>query len=630
MCGICGVVYHPDTAAFDPARLPAMRDVMRHRGPDDSGGHTAPGVAFGTRRLAIVDLSANGHMPMRSPDGRYWISFNGESYNYRELRPMLEAKGHRFRSGTDTEVLLYLFMEEGPAMLHRLNGMFAFSIWDEQERRLLVARDRLGVKPLYYAEHAGALYFASEQKALFAAGVPAVFDPNTWEELLCFRYVAGERTPFQGVKRLLPGHYFTWQDGLIKIHRWWNLGQRVDEIRDSHATPKDAVGWFREMFDASVKLRTISDVPVGVLLSGGLDSSCVAASLGVQIGGGIASFTVRFPEKYYDEGPAAKVVADRWKLQFHELTVDPAELPDLVRHCTWLNDEPLAHANDPHLFAIAKFAKPLVTVLLSGEGADEALGGYVRYRPLRYLRSLSSIWPLFSSLVRFMPEGLSGSLLSRVQKLDRFLGMGSVDNFVLFDACDILPGELTQLGVEPNDDFLYRRQILTEAKAIYPANPMRQAMYLDQHTFLSSILDRNDRTTMGASIECRVPFLDYRLVEGLAAMDSSVLLAGHQSKILLRSAFADRIPMAVLRHRKWGFGVPWHRYFQTVPEFRTLIAELADSPPLRDGPFARGRIKGITDAYLRGDLRFHTLVRQLVFISIWHRECIGRARTGRS
>lgn len=629
MCGICGVVYHPDSTAFDPARLPAMRDVMTHRGPDDAGGHSAPGVAFGTRRLAIVDLSANGHMPMRSPDGRYWISFNGESYNYRELRPMLEAKGHRFRSGTDTEVLLYLFMEEGPAMLHRLNGMFAFSIWDELERRLFVARDRLGVKPLYYAEHGGALFFASEQKALFAAGVPAVFDPNTWEELLCFRYVAGERTPFQGVKRLLPGHYFTWQEGRMKIHRWWNLGQRIDEIRDSHATPKDAVGWFREMFDASVKLRTISDVPVGVLLSGGLDSSCIAASLGKQVGGGIASFTVRFPEKYYDEGPIAKAVADRWKLQFHEFTVDPAELPDLVRHCTWLNDEPLAHANDPHLYAIAKFAKPLVSVLLSGEGADEMLGGYVRYRPLRYLRSLSSIWPLFSSLVQFIPESPSGSLFSRVQKLDRFLSMGSVDNFVLFNSCDILPGDLTQLGVELNDDFLYRRQVLTEAKAVYPANPMRQAMFLDQHTFLSSILDRNDRTTMGASIECRVPFLDYRLVEGLGAIDSSVLLAGQRSKVLLRNAFADRLPVAVQRHRKWGFGVPWQRYFQCVPEFRSLIAELPDSPVLRDGPFARGRIKAIVNAYLRGDLRSHALVRQLVFISIWHQECIGRAGIGR-
>src|SRR5262245_18287546 len=210
MCGICGIVSSDRAYPVPETTLLAMRDSLIHRGPDDAGHYLAPGVALGSRRLAILDLSERGHMPMSTPDGRYQIIHNGEIYNYRELRSGLEARGYTFRSNTDTEVLLWLYMAEGPTMLDRLNGMFAFAIWDSQERRLFLARDRLGIKPLYYAYYKGALYFASEEKALFAADVPVQFDHDTWEELLCFRYVAGERTPFVGVQRLLPGHYLFW------------------------------------------------------------------------------------------------------------------------------------------------------------------------------------------------------------------------------------------------------------------------------------------------------------------------------------------------------------------------------------------------------------------------------------
>src|SRR6267154_956049 len=300
MCGLNGLVYTDPNRSVSEDLLIAMRDAIRHRGPDDSGTFLGPGVGLGSRRLAILDLSERGRMPMSSPDGRYRIVYNGEVYNYQDLRAALASRGCMFRSQTDTEVLLALYEREGPAMLDRLNGMFAVAIWDCRDRTLFLARDRLGVKPLYYIVRDGLLAFASEEKALFAAGLRAEFDPNTWPELLCFRYVAGGATPYRGVKRILPGHYLLWRDGRVTSRRWWDLAARVRDLREE--APRDPLEWFRETFDSAVRLRRISDVPVGVLLSGGLDSSSVAASLSAQTGEGLASFTVRFAEPAYDEG----------------------------------------------------------------------------------------------------------------------------------------------------------------------------------------------------------------------------------------------------------------------------------------------------------------------------------------
>jgi len=604
MCGICGVVHQNPAYPVQKDSLLAMRDTLTHRGPDDAGHYLAPGIALGSRRLAILDLSERGHMPMSTLDGRYWIVHNGEVYNYQELRRALEARGHNFRSNTDTEVVLHLYAEEGPALLDRLNGMFAFAIWDNRERTLFLARDRLGIKPLYYAWYEDALYFASEEKALFAAGVPTRFDHAVWDELLCFRYVAGERTPFVEVRRLLPGHYLLWRNGQASIRRWWRLAERAQTWRE--ILPRDPVSWYRETFDAAVNLRRISDVPLGVLLSGGLDSSSVAASLASQSGPALASFTVRFAEPGYDEGPLAQQVAQRWGLSSHELVVAPFDLVALLRQACWFNDEPLAHGNDLHLLAISRYAKPQVTVLLSGEGADETLSGYVRYQPLRYpalLHWAGLVLPRLAS---------SFHLNGRLGKLVRFLELGHLDRMVVFNACDVLPASLARLGLLPNGRFPYREQILAEACDLYPNDFVRQAMYSDQHTFLCSVLDRNDRMTMGASIECRVPFLDYRLVEILAALPSSILLAGRRGKGLLRAAYGSRLPPAVLRHRKWGFGVPWKRYLRQEEELRSRLLDLPHASLLQDSPLELSSIKEQVHAFLRGDDRPYPLLMQLL------------------
>lgn len=619
MCGLCGIIYSDHSRVAGKKALIAMRDILAHRGPDDAGHYIAPGVALASRRLAILDLSERGHMPMSSPDGRYWLVYNGEIYNYRELRPALEARGYEFRSNTDTEVLLYLFIEEGPGMLERLNGMFAFAIWDAQKRELFMARDRLGVKPLYYAALPDGLYFASEEKALFTAGIQAQFDEQCWEELLCFRHVAGEQTPFIGVRRLLPGHYLTWRDGAIRVTRWWSLGEKAQSHR-AHST-KNLEEWFREIFDSSVGLRRISDVPVGVLLSGGLDSSSVAASLASQAGSDVATFTVRFGETGYDEGPLARQLAERWALNYHELQVAPSDLIHKIAQASWLNDEPLAHGNDLHLLSISEYARQKVTVLLSGEGADELLGGYVRYKPLQYpgLLKLAGL-----TLPKLPPLPLSNG---RMRKLARFLALGSIDSFVLFNACDLLPTELDLFSRPLITEFVYREKMLAEAKSLYPGEPVRQAMYSDQHTFLCSILDRNDRMTMGASVECRVPFLDYRLVEKLAAAPSSQLLSKKQSKHLLRQSVGARLPEAIRKGRKWGFAVPWHRYFREVPEFRELIANLPVLDPVRSGPFVTSRLKTVITEFLSGNNSHEPLIRQLVMITIWHQTYFSRLRS---
>ena len=433
-----------------------MRDALYHRGPDDAGEYRAPGIALGTRRLAILDLSERGHMPMQTPDGRYCISYNGEVYNCRELGAELTAKGVAFRSETDTEVVLQLYAREGPAMLDRLNGMFAFAVWDTVERTLFVARDRLGVKPLYYVHHDGNLLFASEAKALFTAGVVPEFDERTLPELLAFRFVAGSRSPFRGVQRLLPGHHMFWKDGRLTIRRWWCLADRARERRGE--VRRDPERWFRETFDQSVKIRRLSDVPVGVLLSGGLDSGSVAASLGQDGRAGLASFTVSFSERGYDESSLATEVADRYGLESHRLTLSPEDLAEMLPAASLLNDEPLVHGNDVHLFALSRYAKNRVTVLLSGEGGDETLGGYVRYRPLRYPR-----------LLRLFPGRRTSGKAGRLQKLRRLARLGSPERWVIFNACDVFPDDLAQLGVNIDEQSLdYRLQVLAEASELHP------------------------------------------------------------------------------------------------------------------------------------------------------------------
>ena len=409
--------------------------------------------------------------------------------------------------------------------------------------------------------------------------------------------------------RLLPGHSLLWKDGATAIRPWWSLSERVRSARESADRVADAAAWFQTTFDSSVLYRRISDVPVGVLLSGGLDSSSVAASLALQDRSRLASFTVSFEEREYDEAPLAREVADRYGFEFHHLRVPPTQVAELLAEASYLNDEPLVHGNDVQLLALARFAKPRVTVLLSGEGGDETLGGYVRYRPLRHSWLLRGLG-LFPELPNTSP---------RVRKLQRMARLGSIGHQVLFNACDVLPGDLAPLGVHLDDSSLgYRLRIVEEAAALYPREPMRQAMFSDQHTFLNSILDRNDRMTMGASIECRVPFLDYRLVEGTAALPSRALWSDRRTKALLRNAVGARLPESVLSHRKWGFGVPWFQYLRECEPLSQWVRALPEREPFRSGLLDPKGLALLLRRFFEGDRTTDLLVRQLLMLTAWY------------
>ncbi len=622
MCGFCGIMTVDPSATISRPRVIAMRDSLEHRGPDDAGVHVGPGAGLGSRRLSIVDLSERGHMPMASEDGRYWIAYNGEVYNYRELRAELQARGHTFRSNTDTEVVLALYALDGPKMLSKLNGMFGFAIWDSRERTGFLARDRLGVKPVYYHVDHVALRFGSEPKALFAAGVAPAFDHDTWRELICFRYVTGERTPFVGIKSLLPGHYMTWRAGELRITRWWKLADRIAERRES--LPPDPVAWFREIFDDSVALRRIADVPVGVMLSGGLDSSAVAASLANMTGPGAHGFTVAFDESTHDEAPFARQVVKRWNMIGHEIRITRSDLLNRLRQASRLLDAPLAHLNDTHMLALSEVAKRHVKVLLSGEGADETLNGYIRYQPLRFPRLLAAAARASALGVgKYMKRG-------RAQKLLRLLGESGTRPLVQYNACELFPSEIAHLGLPAAGDDPFRTAMLDEAQTVYPTELLRQAMYLDQHTFLTSLLDRNDRMTMGASIECRVPFLDYRIVETVGALPTSALTQGGIRKSILRRAAMRRLPVAVQLHKKWGFGIPWTTYFREVPDLRREVERLPDCEAVVSSPLDRRQLRESVTRFLAGDASAFSLVSRLLMISIWHDETIARARPDRT
>jgi asparagine synthase (glutamine-hydrolysing) len=610
MCGIAGVLCADPNRYAEEQAVIAMRDTLVHRGPDGAGVFMDGPCGLGHRRLAIIDLSDRARQPFQSADGRYVIIFNGEIFNYRELRQRLIAQGVTFRSDSDTEVLLNLFIREGDKCLDQLNGMFAFAIWAARDRALFMARDRVGVKPLYYAEYKGALYFASEPKALFAGGVPADIEPSAINELLLFRYIAGEKTVFKHVKRLLPGHAMTVEGGKMSVTRWWNLSEKVKTNRERF--PEDPYGWFEEVFLSSVKYRTISDVPVGVMLSGGLDSGSVAAALQANGQSNMAAFTFVFDDPAYNEGPLARLVADRFGLKLHTVYLDESALASALEDAAWLYDEPLVHQNDAQMLALSKEAKQLVTVLLSGEGADEFMGGYVRYKPLNHLGLLKlASWA--SPGLGFLP---AKGIVNRFEKTGRYMADSRPESLVLLNASSVYPADLKSIGISVDlDSFEYRNAVLREAIDLYPAEQARQAMYLDIHVHMASVLDRNDRMTMGAGIECRVPFMDYRLMEMIPALPTRHLLKGKKGKHLLYHSIGQKLPKEVLAFKKLGFSVPWEAYMAQQSSLLEAIASIAKGS--LDDLFPELDVSRLAREFLQNVPFAVSMMRHLIMTHLW-------------
>jgi asparagine synthase (glutamine-hydrolysing) len=579
MCGIAGVVYKDRSRPCAAETITAMRDVMTYRGPDDAGLHLDGPAGLGHRRLSIIDLGG-GHQPMSDGREKLWLVFNGEIYNYRQIRQELIAQGHTFRTHSDTEVILQLYAARGERCVEALNGMFAFAIWDAERRSLFLARDRMGVKPLYYADTPAAVVFASEIKALFKSGeVAAECREAALSEYLQFRQVAGSDTLFRGVRSLPPGCTMTVADGRTRIERFWSPYPAAERPAVSFT---DAVRSFGELFEESVKLRLISDVPVGTFCSGGVDSSLVTAVAARLKTGAVNTFSVGFEEADYDESAYALMVSQRYGTIHHQLRVGHHEFSDLFPTMVWHNDEPLDFANSVHIFALSRLAREHVKVVLTGEGADELFAGYPRYRV-----------PGLATLYRRVPAALRtmmGSVISdhRLAKLSNAAAM-SAEDALIHNASYSRAADVRALAPQLLPfDATYRRESLLKSDALALDAAGRMSL-LDQDTFLLGVLHRQDKMSMAASIESRVPFMDYRMVELANRLPADCKIRGGVGKAVVKAFARTLLPAAIVDRRKSGFGVPLGRWFKAkdglgerlaaLPE--TAAADMFDRPVLR-------------------------------------------------
>ena len=609
MCGINGILHLQTQKKVDERLLTKMRDSLEHRGHDDKGLFIENNIGLGHRRLSILDVSSAGHQPFVSDDGRYVMTYNGEIYNFKDFYPELKTNGFDIRTSSDTEVLLKLYELHGTKMLNRLNGMFAFVIWDKKERKLTAVRDRMGVKPLYYSFYNETFYFASEQKALFTAGVPLKMAKDGMEEYIFNRFVAGENTLYENVKKVLPGHIFTiHESGKTTSEKWWDLKAEIQ----NQPKIKNPVEWFREIFDDSIKLRMVSDVPVGVLLSGGLDSSSILASMNQQNFRDIQTFNIGFKEKEHNESHLAQRMSEKFGYTFHTTQLENKDLFEKLVNSTYFQDEPIMHLSEPHILALSQMAKPTVKVLLSGEGADELMGGYVRYKALKYPSLLNTIATI-GHMDYFTTR-------PRYEKLARYSQIKNLDDLVLYNSCNIYPDDVAMtFGITNPPKNECRNQILEDAKSLYPNNLRRQALFFDQHTYLCSLLDRNDRCTMGASIECREPFLDQRLIVGLGSLGDKWLFTGKKWKFILKSAMASRLPDEILNFKKVGLSVPWGDYLIKSPAFIEELESFSKSDLFKMPYFENIDAKKLVENLRKGETKMIPYIMPLFMMHIWQK-----------
>jgi len=575
MCGICGIVIPRRlNRRIDGAALARMRDTLTHRGPDDEGMYLKGAAGLGHRRLSIVDV-AGGHQPMSNSvcgwprgggeNGAVWIAFNGEIYNHPQLRSMLESRGHRYNNKSDTETIIHLYEERGPDAVEELSGMFAFAIWDEARQRLLLARDRLGIKPLYYfADGDGSLYFASEIKSLFASlAVKPEVNLRALPDYLANHAPTGAETLFRGIKRLPPGHTLIWQDGKVGVRKYWDLtfnsenGRRNDD---------DYIAEWRELFRGAVRSHLMSDVPLGVFLSGGIDSSAITAMMSELVNGRIKTFSVAFNEAEANELEFARLVSRAYRTEHHEVIVTPEDFFGVLPRMIWHEDEPIAHTASVPLYFVSELASRYVKVVLTGEGSDELLAGYARYRKtvanLAAGRAYHKLTPSFlrggvRSVIERMPpktlarRKLSRTFLCRRPELDEIY----YDNFAVFSRprqVELLsPAAKERIG--DLDPYVGVRELIAETDA---KTLLNQLLYADTKTYLHELLMKQDQMSMAASLESRVPFLDWKLVEFTTRMPESLKLRGWTTKYVLRQAMKDVLPPEILRRRKIGFPVP--------------------------------------------------------------------------
>ena len=630
MCGICGILTRNPSLVPDRGLLEGMRDLIAHRGPDGAGLYVSPGVGLGHRRLSIVDL-AQGQQPMYSHDRRFVIVYNGEVFNHPALKAELEAGGVRYRTHSDTETVLHLYERYGEGAVERMRGMFALATWDSLERRLFLARDRYGVKPLYYAHRPdGTLIFGSEIKALLPAlGGRPELNREVLPDFLANHAPSGEATLFVGIMRLAPGHTLTWQDGCINIRQYWDA-----PVAGSSAAPQPGsraeqalVAEFRERFTEAVRLRLMSDVPLGMFLSGGIDSAAITSAMATLVKEPIRTFSVAFAEREANELEYARLVANAYRTEHRETVVSPAEFFAELPRLVWHEDEPIAHPSSIALYFVSRLAARHVKVVLTGEGSDETLAGYNRYRVTEYNARLGALYR--RCVPRLARRGLHRALEAlpatsrlRQRAARTFLMRGAdldelyFDNFAVFSRAgqrELLSREL-RAQLAPVDPYAAYHSALARVSG----KPLlSQLLYADVKTYLHELLMKQDQMSMAASIESRVPFLDHPLTEWVAALTPTMKLRGTTTKWILRQAMQGRLPAPILARRKMGFPVPVGSWLQGP--WRPLLGEYVTGPRARArGFFEVGTVNRLVSEHVRGINHTERLWALLTF-EIWAR-----------
>ncbi len=618
MCGIAGIYNFRSGRPVAPSELRAMGGRLAHRGPDDEGYYEEGPLGLAHKRLTILDTSRRGRQPMFTADGQLAITFNGEVYNFLELRAELEARGETFQTRTDTEVILRLYQLEGEAMLAKLNGMFAFAIWDRRARCLFIARDRLGIKPLYYTVGEDGLAFASEVKALLAVlpERPRV-NLQMLDAYMSVGYVPTERTLFAGIEKLQPGWCLTADADGVRLRQYWDLSPETEEMSEAECVRRSL-----DLLRDSVRLQLRSDVPLGVFLSGGVDSSAVVAlmhGMGIR---DIKTFTVAYdfgPE--FDETRWARMVARRFNTDHHEVFVKPQEFRDFIPSLVWHMDEPVTESAAISLYFVSKLAREHVVVVLSGEGSDEVFGGYPIYKYMRELERYRRLpEPLRRALVNPLLDRLGGKWkkyteLSNHPLPQRYTGVSFYET-----------------GIK---DSLYRPEVrsLFNGSAMpglvgryyqgtEDLDPLLRMMVLDVKSWLpDDLLIKADKMTMATSVELRVPFLDHRMVELGGSIPPRYRIKGWETKYVLKKALEPYLPKEILYRGKMGFPTPLAHMFKG--ELRGYVEEVLGSDRFLDrGYFRPEAVRNLVAEHAAGERDHHRVLWQLLVLEEWHRAFI--------
>jgi asparagine synthase (glutamine-hydrolysing) len=631
MCGICGKLNFDRNAGVDPEVMRAMLDSIRHRGPDDEGIYLSSHVALGHRRLSIIDL-ASGHQPLANEDKTIWIVFNGEIYNFRELRTFLLSKGHVFKTQSDTEAIVHLYEELGPQCLEKLRGMFAFAIWDERRKTLFLARDRVGIKPLYYYLTSGSLIFGSEIKAILAdPSVRREIAPEIIDRFLTFGYVPGEDTLLKGIHKLAPASYLLLKDGKPEVRQYWDLQFSKPSHRPSL---KDAEQRLVELLSEAVDLHMIADVPVGVLLSGGVDSTAVLSFATDRMDKQINTYTVGFSDPgIIDERPYARLAAQTFGTTHHEMTISAGDFAAFMPRYVWHMEEPVCEPPAVAMYYVSKLASNRVKVLLSGEGGDEAFAGYSNYRNILWLERLKrglSSWngaaralalasslfpsPRIAKYAPLMTARFPDYYYSRTSNPYRYAGNG---------LCTLYSSDFAS-SVDRDSTIEPVRRLAANIKG---QNVLDQMLYIDTKTWLpDDLLLKADKMTMANGIELRVPLLDHKILEFAAALPADFKVRGFTTKFLAKKALGARVPKAILDRRKAGFPVPYESWLRK--DLRDWVHDvLFDCTTTQRGYFAP---KAIQDLVARNEeTGVHSKeIFSLIALELWQRTFVDKGPLG--